>query len=48
MVKLSNHGVINMITIEQSAKDKINDLYIDENDLTIRGLRIFVQGGGCL
>ena len=47
MVKLSNHGVINMITIEQSAKDKINDLYIDENDLTIRGLRIFVQGGGC-
>ena len=47
MVKLNNHGVTNMITIEQSAKDKINDLYIDENDSTIRGMRIFVQGGGC-
>ena len=47
MVKLSNHGVTSMITIEQSAKDKITDLYIDENDLKIIGLRIFVQGGGC-
>lgn len=47
MVKLSNHGVTSMITVEQSAKDKITDLYIDENDLKIIGLRIFVQGGGC-
>lgn len=36
-----------MINLEQSAKDKILDLYIDENDLTIKGLRVFVQGGGC-
>jgi len=47
MAKLNNHGVTNMITIEKSAKDKINDLYIDENDSTIKGMRIFVQGGGC-
>ena len=36
-----------MITIDESAKDKITDLYIDENDTTIKGLRVFVQGGGC-
>jgi len=36
-----------MITIDESAKDKITDLYIDENDATIKGLRVFVQGGGC-
>ena len=35
-----SHFVIDFIYAE-------NDLYIDENDLTIRGLRIFVQGGGC-
>ena len=36
-----------MITLDETAKDKILDLYIDENDLTIKGLRVFVQGGGC-
>ena len=36
-----------MITLDEAAKDKITDLYIDENDSTIKGLRIFVQGGGC-
>lgn len=36
-----------MITIESSAKEKITDLYIDENRPSITGLRIFVQGGGC-
>ena len=36
-----------MISIDESAKDKITDLYIDENDTTIKGLRVFVQGGGC-
>ena len=36
-----------MITITESAKEKITDLYIDENDSSIRGLRVFVQGGGC-
>ena len=36
-----------MITIEESAKEKIIDLYIDENDKSIKALRVFVQGGGC-
>jgi iron-sulfur cluster insertion protein len=36
-----------MITVDNSAKDKIIDLFIDENDSNIKGLRIFVQGGGC-
>jgi len=36
-----------MITITDKAADKIKDLYIDENDSSILGLRIFVQGGGC-
>ena len=36
-----------LITIEESAKDKISDLYIDEGDTSIKGLRVFVQGGGC-
>lgn len=36
-----------MITLDESAKEKIIDLYIDENDTSIRGLRVFVQGGGC-
>jgi len=35
-----------MITIDASAKEKITDLYIDENDSNIKGLRVFVQGGG--
>jgi iron-sulfur cluster insertion protein len=36
-----------MITLDNSAKEKITDLYIDENDSNIKGLRVFVQGGGC-
>ena len=36
-----------MITITDSAAEKIKDLFIDENDPTIKGLRIFVKGGGC-
>ena len=36
-----------MITLDETAKDKITDLYIDENDITIKGMRVFVQGGGC-
>ncbi len=36
-----------MITITDKAAEKIKDLYIDENDPNILGLRIFVQGGGC-
>jgi len=36
-----------MITLDQTAKDKITDLYIDENDASIKGMRVFVQGGGC-
>ena len=36
-----------MISISDKAKEKITDLYIDENDSSIRGLRVFVQGGGC-
>jgi len=36
-----------MISISDKAKEKITDLYIDENDYTIKGLRVFVQGGGC-
>jgi iron-sulfur cluster insertion protein len=36
-----------MITIDTTAKDKITDLYIDENDPNVKGLRVFVQGGGC-
>jgi len=36
-----------MISISDKAKEKITDLYIDENDPTIKGLRVFVQGGGC-
>lgn len=36
-----------MIILDESAKEKITDLYIDENDTTIKGLRVFVQGGGC-
>ena len=36
-----------MITLDETAKDKILDLYIDENDPSIKGLRVFVKGGGC-
>ena len=36
-----------MITLDETAKDKIIDLYIDENDPSIKGMRVFVQGGGC-
>lgn len=36
-----------MITLDETAKEKILDLYIDENDKSIKGLRVFVQGGGC-
>lgn len=46
-VKPNNHGANDMITIDQSAKDKITDLYIDENNMSLKGLRVFVQGGGC-
>ena len=36
-----------MITLDETAKEKIIDLYIDENDKSIKALRVFVQGGGC-
>lgn len=36
-----------MITIEQSATDKILEMIEAENDPEIKGLRIFVEGGGC-
>lgn len=36
-----------MITIEQSATDKILELIQKEDDSEIKGLRIFVEGGGC-
>jgi iron-sulfur cluster insertion protein len=36
-----------VITLDETAKEKILDLYIDENDPGIKGLRVFVQGGGC-
>jgi iron-sulfur cluster insertion protein len=35
-----------MITISESAKEKIKDLLIDENNPGLK-LRTFVQGGGC-
>jgi iron-sulfur cluster insertion protein len=35
-----------MITITESAKEKIIDIMIDENDPSL-SLRTFVQGGGC-
>lgn len=35
-----------MITITDSAQDKIKDLLAEENDPTLN-LRTFVQGGGC-
>lgn len=36
-----------MITIDQSAKDKITELYEEEDNYQLKGLRIFIQGGGC-
>jgi iron-sulfur cluster insertion protein len=36
-----------MIVLDQTAKEKIADMYIDEKDDSIKGLRVFVQGGGC-
>jgi iron-sulfur cluster insertion protein len=40
-------GSIQIITIDDSAKNKITELYEEENDPEVKGLRIFVQGGGC-
>ena len=36
-----------MITIEQSATNKILKMIKEEEDQDIKALRIFVQGGGC-
>ena len=36
-----------MITIEQSATNKILEMINEEEDQDIKALRIFVQGGGC-
>jgi iron-sulfur cluster insertion protein len=36
----------NMITISESAKEKIKDLLLEENNPKL-ALRTFVQGGGC-
>ena len=35
-----------MITITESAKTRIQDLIIDENNPRVK-IRVFVQGGGC-
>ena len=35
-----------MITLTESAKNKIKDLLAEENNPRIK-LRVFVQGGGC-
>ena len=36
-----------MVTLDDSAKIQIVNLYKEENNSDIKGLRIFVQGGGC-
>lgn len=36
-----------MITIDDSAKSKIKELFLEEQNVNLKGLRIFVQGGGC-
>ena len=36
-----------MITIDISATNKIKDLYTYESDKDIKGMRMYVQGGGC-
>ena len=38
---------VKMITLDETAREKIIDLYIDDNDASIKGMRVFVQGGGC-
>lgn len=38
---------IKMITLDTTAINKITELYVEENNSEIKGLRIFVQGGGC-
>ena len=35
-----------MLTITDSARDRINEILLEENNPNIK-LRIFVQGGGC-
>ena len=35
-----------MITITESAKEKIQDILLEENDPKLK-LRMFIQGGGC-
>lgn len=35
-----------MITVTDSAKEKIKDLLLEENNTNLK-LRMFVQGGGC-
>lgn len=39
-------GTSDMITLTESAKNKIKDLLSEENNPRIK-LRVFVQGGGC-
>lgn len=39
-------GTSDMITLTESAKNKIKDLLLEENNPRIK-LRVFVQGGGC-
>jgi iron-sulfur cluster insertion protein len=36
-----------LITIDDSAKNKIKELFLEEQNVNLKGLRIFVQGGGC-
>jgi iron-sulfur cluster insertion protein len=36
-----------LITIDDSAKSKIKELFLEEQNVNLKGLRIFVQGGGC-
>jgi iron-sulfur cluster insertion protein len=36
-----------MITLDETAISKIVNLYTEENDPNIKGLRVFVKGGGC-
>jgi len=37
---------ISMITISESAKNKITELFLEENNPNLK-LRTFIQGGGC-
>lgn len=36
-----------MVTIDESAKNKIQELFLEEHNTELKGLRIFVEGGGC-